>query len=460
MNVSLKLQGINGATTKKKAKSFELRLINTSTEPGMTINFPVNSTNTSPDLRFMPQPNAYPGDTSFQTMKIVNLPSSQTGQFKIGSYDGGGWTTLIAEAILDDGTIVQGKLLVSGGERDIRIPKREANSMIAEAWLKANGNPLDTDDIETSKDNRNNGDGFTAYEEYRGVISKMEFGNHHPNNFGRLKPNKKELGIWATRRDFIFFDEGIKWFKDASKLEIIHFDFDRDEIAPDGKLNMNAKSAHDFDQYALFLLNGGLGGTLGRVYTKTGNGPNIPAQIQSVVADWNEIRNTYQSRVNWTRPETLKFAVNEYLAQTVAHELGHAVAVWHHGSDHRLDNYDAVNKKYVPYTVSTISDRIRLFDRRGNLITDRPQTLFYVGAQAGTVESGDLSCMLNYYPYYRWGFTRGADGAAIYHQEPLIPLGKIFCKTKTGTDFNATQFYFSDCAGGKGNCWGQIKLRN
>src|SRR5688572_8011307 len=213
MKLSLKLRGRNGTTTSKKAKSFELRLSNTSTEPGMTINFPVNSLNTSPDLQFMPQANAVILDTTSQTMKIICHSGSQTGEFRIGSFDGGGWTVLNAEAILDDNTSVLGRLLVSNGETDIRIPKRELNAKIAEAWLNANANPGEMDDKEKSVGNTNHGDGLTAYEEYRGVISQAEFVNRNPNKFGRLDPNIKELGVNVDKQSFHCFPWGLNGLK-------------------------------------------------------------------------------------------------------------------------------------------------------------------------------------------------------------------------------------------------------
>jgi len=440
MNISLKLQGKNGKPLSSKAKAFELRLSNTSKEPGITLNAPLNPTIDLPDLRFMPQPNGkILEDFQFIT---ISCPGCITANVKVGSYDGGGWTTLIATAILEDNTRVRGNLLVSGGETEVRIPKRIQGSKIATAWLTANGNPGEMDDIEKSKDNNNNGDGLTAYEEYRGVISQ--------GKFRRLDPNKKEVGILATQTDFTVFSDGISWFKNASDLEIIRFDFDKNEIAGDGRLNVNKKSAHDYDQYALYLINGGLGGsTLGIVYSKTRT-PDIPAQIISVVADWDKIKAAYQRRVNGTRPETLKFTLREYLAQTVAHELGHAINIWHHGNANPYDDF----------IVNENSDRYRIFDRNGNLKTDRPYPLDNIGFNTGTVESGDMSCMLNYYPYYSWGYTVGIDGAHIFNQEPLLPLGKIFCKSKNGTGINATRLYFGDADNNKGNCLHQIQLRN
>ncbi|HET9744434.1 MAG TPA: hypothetical protein VFP97_01910 [Chitinophagaceae bacterium] len=440
LDVSLKLRGKNGTTTSKKATNFTLRLSNTSTEPGLTINFPVNSTNNSADLKFLKQADAIITDTASQGMTILCRPARQTADFKIGAFDGGGWTILNAEAILEDNSTVQGRLLVSNGEMDIRIPKREPNSKIAEAWLKQYENPGEMDDKDSSKGNNNNGDGFTAYEEYRGVIAE--------NNFKRFDPQKKELGVFGTQRNFLLFKEGINWFKMASQVEIVQFDIDRREVAADGQINMNKKTAHDYDQFALHILDGGLNsGVVGRVYSQTRD-PDIPANINMVVIDRDNVQSVYLELTNEARPDRIKFTMNEYLAQTVAHELGHAVNIWHHGSD----------ITYNDTTVNTVSDSVRIFDRNRNLITRRPYSLSSIGGDQGTVESGDMSCMLNYYPYYRWGYSFGADFAHIYNQEPLLTLGKIFCKSKNGSGINATQLYFGDAA--RGNCLGQLKLRN
>jgi hypothetical protein len=437
LNVSLKIQGRNGTTTTKKAKSFQLKLSNTSSEPGITINYPVNSTNKSSDLKFLSQPRSVMMDTANQTMKIICTPSVQAASFKIGSYDGGGWTILNVEAMLDDNSTIQGRLLVSNGEVDIRIPKREPNSHIAEAWLKDYGNRGDMDDNEiTPNGNTNNGDGLTAYEEYRGVVAEGEF--------KRLKPTKKEVGIVATQTDFLLFDEGITWFKNASDLTPVRFDFDKNEIAPDGRLNSNAKTSHDFDQHAIYIYDGGLGrdGTVGITYGR--RRPFIPANVIGVIIDWDYIQIAYREIATGAAPSPLQFTLSEYLAQTVAHELGHAVAIRHHGTDN-------------PHNIS-INPTDLIFYRNGTLVTSHPGGLRNVGDSTGTVEGGNISCMLNYYPYFSWAHSVRTDGINIYTQEPLLPIGRIFCKSSNGTGINATRNYFGNAE--KGNCFGQIQLKN
>src|SRR5258705_642788 len=138
MTINLKLQGKNGKPVKVIAESFELTLHNTSKEPGTTINYPVNpDADQLPDLRFL----MHPGIESIEEDQSITVgsPDGITGKALIASYDGGGWTILTVEAILKGNPKrVLGHLLVPNGETDIRIPKRDPNSKIAESWLKDN----------------------------------------------------------------------------------------------------------------------------------------------------------------------------------------------------------------------------------------------------------------------------------------------------------------------------------
>ena len=89
-------------------------------------------------------------------------------------------------------------LLKPGGTSDILLPKRKPSSIIGEPWLSSNGNPQEGDDNDTSPGNKNNGDGFSALEEYRGIISE--------GKFKRLDPKKKDLGVQIKKAEKeIFF---------------------------------------------------------------------------------------------------------------------------------------------------------------------------------------------------------------------------------------------------------------
>ncbi|MEO6611006.1 MAG: hypothetical protein ABIT05_09600 [Chitinophagaceae bacterium] len=439
MTINLKLQGKNGKPLNVKADSFVLRLSNTSREPGITINYPVYPDDDQlPDLRLILDPRM----ESIEEDQYISVgsPDGSTGKAYIASYDGGGWTTLTAEAVLKDHRHIKGHLLLSTGPENIPVPQRAPGSKIALAWYNAHGNPKDLEDKESSRDNSFKGDGFTVYEEYRGVISE--------GKFKRLDPVKKEIGVVATQKDFSLFSEGIGWFKNASDLDVIRFDIKKEEAAPGVPINGNCKAAHYFDQFAVHLLDGGLGrdGTLGN--TSCANKLFIPANIDKVVIDYDYVQILHKKLVDSAKPEALKFTVKEYLAQTVAHELGHSVNIDHHGVDHYNGSYD----------ITEVSDQIRIFDRNGNLIIKRPLLIKGIGDSLNTVESGVMSCMINYYPFYHWGLTIGADGATIFNKEPLLPLGRVFCTSKNGTGVNATKLYFGNAK--NGDCMSQIQLRN
>ena len=110
----------------------------------------VPATQQLPDLRFQPQTGAV--ITEEGQLMILYCPAGcLTADFKIACYDGGAWTTLTAVAVLETDSI-KGSLKEPGGEKNIRIPKRDAGSNIATAWLDQNGNPGETDDKETHRE--------------------------------------------------------------------------------------------------------------------------------------------------------------------------------------------------------------------------------------------------------------------------------------------------------------------
>ena len=442
MNILLKLQKRGGGTTTKKAKAFELHLSNTSKEPGITINFPVE---TLPDpmfdLRFEKQTNGVVAP-DFQTLHISCPGGCQTANAKIGSYDGGGWTVLTVEAILQDNSRIQGRLLVSGGELDIRIPKRDPNSKIGEAWLNQYGNPGEMDDKETSLGNTNNGDGLTAYEEYRGVISQ--------DTFKRLDPIKKELGIKVSKSDKVWVSLGLKWFESASMLKLILFN--TNEIPDDRRFNRNGHTAHNYDQFVLYIKRGNLRlqNWMGYCYGIYGQ-PDIPARVEKIVIDIFSTSKAYQE---WNNVQRLPFSVEEKIANVVAHELGHGVNIKHHGD---LPEYVS------PQTAS--SSWARVFASNGFEIGLRPYTITGGIGPVSGLQSGDLSCVMAYNPFYSWAYIRSPNQQNFYSEVPAIQIGKGFCTSSKGTGINAPPAniydfnkFFGDAT--NGNCISQIKLKD
>lgn len=445
MTINLKLQGKNGKPLKVKAESFELRLNNTSIEPGITINYPIEpAPNQLPDLRFLHLTNI----ESIEEDQFITVGSTDgvSGKAYIGSYDGGGWSVLTAEAILTDKRHIKGNLIVSGGDEDILIPKRIPGNKVALAWAKANGNPQDMDDKEKIKDNRNDGDGLTAYEEYRGAISQ--------GKFKRLDPQKKEVGVDVISPELSFFEEGIKMFENASSLRAIIFHEDLNEIGIDRRLNKNGLTNHDYDQYALRLYKSVIpSGALGKAY----GGPAVPAKTFAVVIDYQVVQKDYTSWVTKARNMgvAMPFSLDQFLANTIAHELGHGVNCRHHGSSgSRYEKFDILMPK--PPGIATETHVLV----NGVAITKWPYHLEGSVGENGNQESGDIACIMAYFPWCDWavnvtGFDR------YYSKVPLTSsLGTALCTSNLGTNFNAQPYFFGDASSGRGNCWGQIKLRD
>src|SRR5258705_3391096 len=389
MKIGLKLQSKSSKPVNFKASSFELRMTNTSREPGITINYPVSpAANQLPDLRFIP---AAIAESNKEDQKItITSKNGISGETFIASYDGGGRTTLNVEAVLTDGFHIKGQLLVSGGDEDILIPKRDPRSNISKTWLDKYGNPAETDDNDHSTGNRNDGDGLSAYEEYRGVIAK--------GKFRRLDPEHKELGVWVKRGESSLFKDGIGWFKRSTFIDTIVFS--DNEIGPDRKLNNNTVTGRIDTQYVLKLEKGNIGGDVAgenrpiTVLSKT------PSASEVVVIDIDKINQKYTEQLNTIaannrlggRQLTMPYTKAESIANTVAHEMGHGVGLDHHGPKSVIQNI-AVPKGDPYYHV---------YDYFGAEIIDRPFPIEGLVGLPGNEESGDLNCIMAYTSEYHW----------------------------------------------------------
>lgn len=441
MKIGLKLQSKSGKPLKYKAQSFELKLSSTSREPGITINYPVRpAANQLPDLRFVPLPIAE-SDNEDQSI-TVTCKNGTTGEAFVASYDGGGWTTLTAVAKLEGGIYIEGHL--QAGDTNILIPKRNPALHIAEAWFKKYGNPGEMDDKETSAGNNYNGDGLTAYEEYRGVIAQEKF--------KRLDPGKKEVGIDVVKNDLPFFSDGIKRFEKATGLTAVIFHQDLNEIDADRRMNKNGITNHSYDQYVLRLDKSVIpSSAVGKAY----GGPGTPAKTRLVVVDYTKIQNEYgvwqgiAREMNMPMPFTLK----EQLASVIAHELGHGVSCWHHGRTGTVPKDTTVPVGDAVY---------RIFSQNGRPEIGRPYPLKGDFGIKGSQESGDISCIMTYCPYYDWAYkTNGRE--RFFYRVPLLPLGNKICNSGQGTGINKKDVagnnnYFGDAS--FGNCEAQINLRN
>ncbi len=441
MKITMKLNGKNGRPPTLKVRSFELRLSNTSKEPGITLNAPLVPLTTLPDLRFLPGASVFPGE-NFQ-IASVKCNNGISGEATIGSFDGGGFTTLTVTGILNDNSRIEGHLLISGGETQIRIPKRPPNSNIGIAWLTANNNPGDSDDDESSPGNGNDGDGLSAYEEYRGVMSQ--------GIFRRLDPRKKELGVAGKRAELNEFSGGFTLFESATGFSVIRFD--EPEIGANRRLNKNAATAHLYDQYVLKIKKEVIPeGDPAKAY----GGPGIPKVVTKLAVYMASIDLYYQVWEREARAQNrpLPWSKNELISVIVAHELSHGVNARHHG--------DANNAPVL--TVNASRTRVRIFSYNGTEITQRPYTIDGRIGTKGNKQSGDLNCIVATNPYCDWAMVETPD-SVFFYQVPITTLAGKMCSSATGTGINKNPpgpgqpiCYFGDAL--YGNCLGQLKMKN
>lgn len=165
------------------------RLEETSTEPGVAVNFPYRSTDRSVDFRLRPALGEIVGADAQQ---VVEQPLGHRSRVAVTPYDFGGTAVLTVTAELEGKPPVRGRMLVRGRKVDrILLPDREPSSRIARSWLdlvgmRGSADASDDDPLPTGKPGVH-GDGFSLYEEYRGCFAQ---GRHT-----RLDPNFKDLFV-------------------------------------------------------------------------------------------------------------------------------------------------------------------------------------------------------------------------------------------------------------------------
>lgn len=436
LNIELHLQDIGGGISSVKAKWFELRLVNTSKQPGVCINTPLTPSGLQPDLRFLSQP----GATVSPDGQFIRIPceDGENGEAVIGSYDGGGWTILTAKAILENGNSADGVLSQDKSKKDIPIPKNFSGGKIAERWLDDNGNPGETNDDETTAGNNHNGDGLSAYEEYRGVFSE--------GNFKRLDPKEKELGVKFKKSDINHFNDGMKKFESVTGFRIIRFH--ENEIAASRRINQNGAYAQVYKQFVLHLVTGTLPSNIS---ARALGGPGIPAHVSSVMIDLNNNHQSYlDRRSNAARMlMSLSYSEKQLLDLVVAHELVHGIDVSHHGPgpdppiilNHRFD----INSNPAG----------RIFDFNGNAVS-LPYTVTGQTGLPGNQQSGDLGCIMALNFLCEW-VAHETTNLTMFYEVPILPLGHRLCTSKTGTGINAGGKYFGDATTGK--CIELLKLK-
>jgi len=306
------------------------------------------------------------------------------------------------------------------GDNDVKIPRDDNGNNIADGAdqdkLKDGSKALpdkDEDDVPHSTNHK--GDGLTNYEEYRGFIVKE--GN--AKKYKRTDINNKDVfihdvndlktGNFSASGLTVHRIPGPEFYNGDSN----HDNEDEPKPADRQIINFNRTSHSGGDQHGLRLKDKNFGGnTLGYTYAPLGdvNWPTYPKFCNFVAVDRTK----------------LLTEVAGSLAMTIAHELGHAVHIVHHGEEN--DCPDCGNHY----------------------------------CQAGSLTSGNVSCVMRYGPNYDSKWCHKYTGACHTHNVPNPEaVATQYCDSSdaTGCNVAGAPCNFNNNAT-VGNCIGQIRVKD
>jgi len=494
IKVKVRLQNLDGSTPTAEATKFKFELLETSKEPGIAMNFPLaNVAQSAPDLQiaFLNNDLQKLDITDFEGQNAETKgPPLREYTITLSSFDWGGWSRLKVTAELPGQPPIVGYLRGDRNMREVRFPKRAPESFIADVWKSAKGavSSADKDDKEREPVGLPgcDGDGLTVYEEYRGFI---ENGRH-------IEGNLEKKDFFILNLIGADAEPGIWLFTDVSQLEV-HKDMKQDELSPDDtQINRNCKQCPQrVAQHGVYMeevegLSGGSTAILpfNNQFTRGRPGLTRNIAIQPRMAAGSATSTTQVSSLD----QPLVYDV------VVAHELGHAVGLLHHGEGDDEDTFylilpenpnntlgkpyitdapgnpvslldevtgaDAVDRMYTAYQNG--QEYIRFRSRVGeplnpSEVAELEASLLEVGFQVGMPSqqhSGAVECIMRYFFSSLYPKQGQTSAPQIYYLVPpgSEPLGVQFCDTGIGTGINkeprTPQSRYFNAAQGKGAC--------
>lgn len=312
------------------------------------------------------------------------------------------------------------------GDNDVRIPRdcnkpdRNYIADSAKSWDNVSLDKYrDGSDAKANEDKDNEpetdkyeGDGLTNYEEYRGFI--VIDPNTNIKEHIRTNINKKD--IFIRDRDGLgpgFFNQTGLTFHFISDPEFHNGDSTDGNGPPDANtqiINFNRGDPREGrgsgnDQHSIRLVDENIVRFIGYTF----GGPGLPRVINRVAVD-------RVKHAGWA-PDQIK--------NTIAHELGHSINLWHHG--------------------------------------DKPDCPACGNDPARGITSGRVDCIMRY-DNYRRNWCHKVGGACHTHPipNPENP-GTTYCDSTNGTGCNVIIGHFrndADTANNRGNCKSHIRVKD
>lgn len=307
--VTATLQKRGGGTPKETAKGIRFTLEQVSHEPGICINYPLQSQCVDqPDLQFrLGDDGRAPGTHTIDDHTAVCTPQSSNEKLTkasavVWSLDFGAFALVEATCELTSGREITAHLKGDEGHYDLRLPKSREGSHIADAWREqydAQGEDASDDDNYPLGDGHK-GDGFSLFEEYRGFVDK--------DNWSDMSPVVKDF--FVVNRIGGDVEAGIQLFQAITNLHVHEVE---ERATYFRQVNFNRSPwASVTDQHGVILTQG-----VGREYSEAVNDSTIGGPEMGTPKDFDYV--------------AMQDAGGSAPANTVAHELLHTCNVYHHG---------------------------------------------------------------------------------------------------------------------------------
>lgn len=359
------------------------------------------------------------------TLTAVNeytftISSEDYGSFSALDVSCDGCVSLVGVAGMTSGRYPVAVEEPERAKRLVDIPKDVNKNQISDGYkpdrLWAVGATHDDDDVPVG--NGVKGDGLSAYEEYRGF---------HNRNRTHIRTS------WKTKDLFVQNPMGfvVAGFAQASRIHVHEVASDqlRDRV-----VNFNSGHAHVVEQHGLVML---------PRYTST-------KTLLGEVTDFGPPKNVEEVKIYLLNMYHYRLAGRTKgltLDEVVAHELGHAVGIHHHG-DTRVWR----ETWYPPGGWSELSPFHRTYTRRILCGVRLPGEVLF--GEKHNQSSGVLTCYMRY----------KGHGNAFKQEDGTIdcagpsPAQGVFCDSKTGTGWNAAGRAAGDAA--VGDCKSQIQVND
>ncbi len=435
------------------AMPFQVRwkLDSVSTHAGDCLNFPLQSTDNSPDLRFDTSasllPNGMQKRTTTELLSGVDNGSACMASVLCTDYAACGLLRAHVTMVDNSRSYELDAHLPSSTVNDLPIPCDENHNCIADQWEKDKGvftmlvGPQWDDEHQPGNDN--NGDGLTLFEEYRGAFVQ---GAHK-----RLSPFQKEL--FVVNNSAVLKDQQLDELEKLSGADrgIKVLVLRKDELPTNLHVNANRTSFSGGAQCGVRIEDkagtAASAGAFGKAVAKGGdNAPlHSPKDLDYI---W-----LCMAAVSEEAPFIKN--INGFIAHTALHEVAHALGVPHHNGDASI--------AYRPLSdIGRFNDNnCVVYDQRtkkqsswSDIVNDAQThwNAYDMHITHATEACGDVNCIMCYnsivsYAVYPARYT-GTDSrkiSLIIRNGLKDEIRTRFCneETSAGTEWNAPDNSFS-----------------